>query len=142
MRTILATALLLTALDAAAQCTTVAAICPTVVTAALTSDDCLSYDGSRYDLLQFSGTAGTTITIDLRATSFDAFLGLIDPSGVPVAVSDDASPGSTDAQLVYTLTSSGTWTVVANNLRSDATGSYELAIAGCAAGPRSRAARH
>lgn len=138
-------ALLFVSIDAAAQCVTATAACPSVLTASLTASDCSSYDGTRYDLYQFSAPAGTTIRIQLHSTSFDPIVGLIDPNGVPVAINDDLSAGSTDARIVYTLTTGGTYTVFANNLlASGATGDYELTISGCATatGPRRRSARH
>jgi hypothetical protein len=136
-------ALLFVSIDAAAQCVTATAACPSVLTASLTASDCSSYDGSRYDLHEFSAAAGTTITIQLHSASFDPFVGLIDPNGVPVAINDDVSAGSTDAKIVHTLTTGGTYTVFANNLlASGAAGDYELTISGCAMGPRRRSARH
>jgi len=57
-----------------------------------------------------------TITIDMRASAFDAYLVLLDPSDVPVAENDDAA------------TSTGTWTVVANSLAAAGSGDYTLSI--------------
>ena len=85
-------------------------------------------DASGYDLWQFSGTAGDTITIDMKSAAFDTYLALLDPSDVPVAENDDESSTSTDSRIAFTLTSSGTWTVVANALTSGTAGDYTLSI--------------
>lgn len=103
--------------------------CPaTTLAGAITSSDCPASDASGYDLWQFSGSAGDTITIDMRSSAFDAYLVLLDPSDVPVAANDDAAAGSTDARITFTLTSSGTWTVVANSLAAAGSGDYALSI--------------
>lgn len=119
--------------------------CPNMTVAeAITSADLAASDGSRYDVWTFSGKAGDTITIDLRSTSFDAYLILLDPNDVPVAESDDASAGTTDARISFTLTATGTWSVVANSLAAGGSGSYALSLS-CPAGaaaPRRRAASH
>lgn len=143
MRTLTLLAALFAAEAALAQCTNATLTCPATIAAVLSADDCASYDGSRYDLLQFSGTAGTTLTIQLRSSGFDTFLGLIDPAGVPIADNDDVSPGSTDSKIMHTLGASGTWTIVANSVQPAVVGDYELVVSGCAApGPRRRSVRH
>lgn len=118
--------------------------CPaTTLAGAVTSSDCPASDGSGYDLWQFSGAAGDTITIDMRTSEFDAYLVLLDPSDVPVTENDDAAAGSTDARITFTLTSTGTWTVVANSLAAAGSGDYALSIScpGAASPVRRRAVR-
>ena len=103
--------------------------CPgTTVAGSIISSDCPASDGNGYDLWQFSGNAGDTITIDLRSTAFDPFLILLDPSDVPVAENDDLSAGSTDSRITFTLPSTGTWTVVANSTAPGGSGDYTLSI--------------
>ena len=118
--------------------------CPgTTVAGSIISSDCPASDGSGYDLWQFSGNAGDTITIDMRSTAFDSFLILLDPSDVPVAENDDVSAGSTDSRITVTLTSTGTWTVVANSALAAGSGDYTLSIScpGAASPVRRRAVR-
>ena len=118
--------------------------CPaTTIAGAITSSDCPASDTSGYDLWQFSGNAGDTITIDMHAGGFDAYLMLLDPSDVPVAENDDAAAGSTDARITFTLTSTGTWTIVANSLTAVGSGDYTLSIScpGAASPVRRRAVR-
>ena len=117
--------------------------CPaTTVAGAISSTDCPASDGTGYDLWQFSGKAGDTISIDMKSSSFDAYLILLDPSDVPVAENDDVSAGSTDSRITFTLPTAGTWTVVAN-AASAASGDYTLSIS-CPGGTpvRRRAAPH
>jgi hypothetical protein len=67
---------------------------------------------------------------------------LLDPSGVPLAENDDASSGVTDSRITYTLTSSGTWTIVANSLAAVQSGEYTISLS-CpvTSRPRQRAVR-
>ena len=120
----------------AAPCTRVSTLaCPSTanVAAALDSTDCDASDGTRYDLFEFAGTAGDTVTLELHSTAFDTFLVLIDPNDVPVVQNDDAI--GTDSRVTYTLTSTGTWTVVANNVSGSGTGSYVLTMSCPASAP-------
>ena len=117
-------------------------VCPgATVAGAITSADCPASDSSGYDLWQFTGTAGDTITIDMRSASFDTYLVLLDPSDVPVAENDDVSAGSTDSRMTFTLTATGTWTVVANSLGASGSGDYTLSISCPGAAVRKRAVR-
>ncbi len=117
--------------------------CPgTTVAGAISSSDCPASDGTGYDLWQFSGKAGDTITIDMRSTAFDTYMILLDPSDVPVAENDDVSAGSTDSHITFTLPSTGTWTIVANGIATVSTGDYTLSISCPGATARRRAAAH
>ena len=83
--------------------------CPaTTLAAAITSSDCPASDGSGYDLWQFSGNAGDTITIDMRSTSFDAYLVLLDPSDVPVALSVNVMRESVEPAETSSFSAIGT----------------------------------
>jgi hypothetical protein len=114
-----------------AQCQTSTMTCQTTLASALTTPDCVAGDSSQYDLYQFAGTSGQTITIEMHSAAFDSYLGLIDPSGVPVADSDDLSSSSTDSKITWTLAATGTWTIMANSLAASKTGDYTLSLAGC-----------
>ena len=114
----------------AAPCARVSTLsCPSAanVGASIESADCDAADGTRYDLFEFSGIAGDTVTLEMHSTAFDTFLSLIDPNEVPVAQNDDGFAGSTDSRISFTLTATGTWTVVANSAGAGA-GSYVLAM--------------
>lgn len=98
----------------------------------LTTADCRLDDGSYLDLLQFAGTAGQTVTIDLTSAAFDTYLYLLDPTPVAVASNDDVL-GTTNSRIVFTLTRTGTWTVGATSLGANQLGAYSVAIQ-CSAG--------
>jgi hypothetical protein len=103
--------------------------CPSsTATGELSRADCRLDDGSYLDLVQFSGTAGQTVTIDLTSDAFDAYLYLLDPTPAVVASNDDAQSGSGNSRIVFTLTRSGTWTIGATSLGANQFGSYTLTI--------------
>jgi hypothetical protein len=105
-----------------AACTQTTALACGANSATLASSNCASFDGSYYQLWTFSGTSGDTVTIEMASTSFDAFLALLDPNGVPLIDNDDVSSTNTNARVTFTLTSTGTWTVVANSLKASQSG--------------------
>ena len=112
-----------------ADCAAVSTLsCSSTAAASLTSSDCTAFDGSQYHLWQFSGNAGDAVTIEMHSTSFDTYLMLLDPSGVPLAENDDIASGVTDSRITFTLTSGGTWTIVANSLAASQTGDYTISL--------------
>jgi len=103
--------------------------CPSnTIAASITTSDCAASDASGYDLWQFSGQSGDTITIDMTSSSFDTYLVLLDPNDTPVAENDDASSSTTNSRIGFTLTSTGAWTIVANALAANTSGDYTLSI--------------
>src|SRR5712692_4699913 len=126
-----------------ADCTAISMLsCLSTTAASLSSSDCTASDNSQYHLWQFSGNAGDAVTVDMHSTAFDTYLMLLDQSGVPLAENDDASGGVTDSRITYTLTSTGTWTIVANSLAAAQSGQYTISVT-CpvASRPRQRAVR-
>lgn len=93
----------------------------------ISTADCRLDDGSYLDFVQFSGVAGQTVTIDLTSTAFDTYLYLLDATPVVVASNDDFG-GSTNSRIVFTLTTSGTWTIGATSLTANQFGPYSLTI--------------
>jgi hypothetical protein len=126
-----------------ADCTAISTLSCGTTAASLSSADCTASDNSQYHLWQFSETAGGNATIEMHSTAFDAYLMLLDPNGVPVAENDDSASGVTDSKITLTLTTTGTWTVVANSLAASQSGSYTLSLAcpSTAITPRQRAVR-
>lgn len=120
--------------------------CPSAFASSLAAADSVSSDGSLYDTWELSGTQGQQVTISVSAMSFDPFVALLDPSFVPVAVNDDLSGGTDDASLTYTLTATGTWTVIVNSLNAGGTGDYFLSVTSPSCStvttPRRRTVRH
>jgi len=108
--------------------------CPSsTATGEITTDDCRLDDGSFVDLVQFQGTAGQTVTIDMTSNAFDTYLFLLDPSPAVVATNDDFG-GTTNSRITFTLPTSGTWTIGATSLQANQVGTYTLTLQ-CAAGP-------
>jgi hypothetical protein len=93
----------------------------------ITTDDCRLDDGSYLDLVQFQGTAGQTVTIDMTSTAFDTYLYLLDPTPAVVASNDDFG-GTTNSRITFTLTTTGTWTIGATSLLANQLGAYTLTI--------------
>ncbi len=83
---------------------------------------------SFFDSFTFTATAGTTYTIGMNSTAFDAYLYLFDSAGSQVAANDD-SDGSTNARISYTATTSGTFTIQATSFGSSSTGAYTVSLA-------------
>jgi Bacterial pre-peptidase C-terminal domain len=109
--------------------------CPSSNTSGeLSSSDCRLDDGSSIDLVQFSGTAGETVTIEMTSAIFDTYLFLLDPTPAVVAQNDDIASGNTNSRIVFTLTTSGVWTVGATSFAPNQLGSYALALQ-CTGGP-------
>ena len=96
----------------------------------LDSGDSQADDDSYYDLWTLRGRAGERITITLRSSDFDAFLGWgrMDGGEWDEMESDDDSGGGTDARLEVTVGSAGTYTIRANTLTSGETGAYTLSV--------------
>jgi hypothetical protein len=89
--------------------------------------DCRLDSGSYLDLIQFQGTAGQTVTIDMESSSFDAYLYLLDPTPAVVASNDDFG-GATNSRVGFTLTASGTWTIGATSLLANQFGAYTVTL--------------
>lgn len=89
-------------------------------------------DSSYVDFYSFEGTSGQQVTITMSA-SYDTFLFLLDPSAM-TAATDDNSGGGTNARIVFTLTSTGTWFIAANSLAANTFGNYSLTLT-CGSAP-------
>ena len=86
-------------------------------------------DGTFVDLWQFQGTAGQTITIDVRSDEFDSYAQLLDASGTQKLAEDDDSGGGLNARIIYTLPTTGMYQIVVNNAgRSRRSGIYTVSI--------------
>lgn len=89
---------------------------------------------NKYDVYVYSGTAGQSVTIDMRATSgsLDTLLFLISPSGIQIAFNDDAVPNeTTDSRITTILPETGQYVILATHyatIYGGTTGSYELTL--------------
>lgn len=104
--------------------------CGQTITSSLGTHDCQLEDDTFYDLFDFSGQAGQTVTVTMSSNAVDAYLFLLDPPPDQVVVAeDDNGGGGTDARLVHTLDQTSTqWTIVANALDPFDTGPYTLSL--------------
>ncbi len=97
--------------------------------------------GNTFDVYQFDGVAGETVTIAMRAVTFalDTNLYLIGPSGRELIANDDGDPAalgltgrSTDSLIGgYTLPENGPYTIIATrygNQYGGTIGVYELSL--------------
>ncbi|MBF2079823.1 MAG: PPC domain-containing protein [Synechococcales cyanobacterium T60_A2020_003] len=91
-------------------------------------DNTIPMDGSLYDDHTFDGNAGTQVTITLESDEFDPYLLVFTPTGELLDQNDDVSEGDLTAQLVLTLPSSGTYTVLANAFDATGRGQYTLTV--------------
>jgi hypothetical protein len=87
---------------------------------------CQLTDGSWVDFYSFSGTAGQQVTINLTST-WDNYLFFLDPTQMVVAFDDDGS-GGTNARIVFTLNSTGTWYIAVNSFLANVFGAYTLQL--------------
>lgn len=85
-------------------------------------------DSTWADIWQFQGSAGATVTIELRSAEFDTFVQLLDGNGNRLAEDDD-SLGDLDSRVIFRLPSSGMFQIVVNNFGdSRRAGSYTLTL--------------
>jgi CHAT domain-containing protein/Tfp pilus assembly protein PilF len=89
-------------------------------------------DSSYYETHTFSGTAGETLTFDLLSDEFDAYLILMSPTEELIAQDNNSGEG-TNARIVLTLPSTGTYTLVVISYGSRETGAYQLQVQAAAA---------
>lgn len=102
--------------------------CGQTVTGTLETSDCTLDDGSHVDFWELQGQVGQDVTVTLRSDDFDAYLFLLDPEPQAVAEDDDSAGGS-DSQIIHTLDKDGEWTIGANSLQPNQTGSYSVTLA-------------
>ncbi|NJL40391.1 MAG: trypsin-like serine protease [Leptolyngbyaceae cyanobacterium RM2_2_4] len=95
----------------------------------------LPVDNSYFNLYTFEGRAGQQIEITMSSNQLDAYLILLAPDGSDL-IQDDDSGGSTNAQLVTTLPTNGTYTILANSYAAGESGDYELRVASAGSSPQ------
>lgn len=89
-------------------------------------DRTLESDGSLYDICEFEGRAGQSISITLESSDFDTVLAVIDPEGNLVASNDDRNENTTNSELTVTLPMDGTYQLVVNAYDDSGSGWYTL----------------
>lgn len=93
----------------------------------LSSSDTRLDSGEYFDSYRFNGVAGQRITITMRSSQLDAYVGIVGPNGFSDE-NDDAASGSTDAELTLTLPTTGSYTIVATSYAPGETGNYTLRL--------------
>jgi len=81
------------------------------------------------DLWSFTANAGDNIVVRIGATGFRPYLTLHGPNGDQVAVGAGGGSGDTDAYVLETAATSGTFTVVAQAYYANGAGPYTLHLA-------------
>jgi hypothetical protein len=85
-------------------------------------------DGTFADLWQFQGTAGQTVTIDVRSDEFDTYIQLLDAGGNKLAEDDD-SGGNLNSHLSFQLPATAMYQLVVNNAgQSRRSGQYTISV--------------
>jgi len=82
-----------------------------------------------YQVWRFDGRRGQRLTIDMRASDFDAYLIVRDPDGATIG-SDDDSGEDLDARLHVVVGRDGAYSVIATAVGDSARGPYTLAVSG------------
>ncbi|MBE9179178.1 trypsin-like peptidase domain-containing protein [Oculatella sp. LEGE 06141] len=98
----------------------------------------LPADDSYFNAYSFDGTAGQQVIIEMNSSEFDSYLILLAPDGTDLAQDDDGG-GDTNARLITTLPSTGTYIILANSYSSRETGNYSLRVATTGAGSQPQA---
>jgi hypothetical protein len=90
-------------------------------------------DGSRGEAYRFEGAQGDCVVITMRSSDFDPFLELRpQPFKGAILASDDDSAGGRNAQIRYTLPSTGRYYITATSFgQGEAMGQYELDLTRC-----------
>ena len=98
-----------------------------LVEGSLTTDDRRLKDGRFSDVHHFDGTAGDSVTIDLRTDTFDPVLLLLQPTG-EVHENDDYQGSMSHSRIHQELAQPGQYQVVVTSYSPGETGSYDLNI--------------
>jgi hypothetical protein len=126
-----AAAALLLLFTAAPSASQVAQLTPgQTVSGRLQPGDGALADDSYFDLFEYRGQPGETITLTLRSSDFDAYMQGGPASGADLEVehSDDDGAGGTDARITATIGSSGVYRVRANSYGGGQSGAYTLSL--------------
>ncbi len=86
-------------------------------------------DGAFEDWFEFEGRTGQVVSIEMRASEFDAYLELRDARGEVLAQDDDGLGEGTDAFIMTALPANGRYRIVARSYgESSHTGLYDLSF--------------
>jgi len=85
----------------------------------------LPVDNSFFDLYAFQGKSGQQIQIDMTSWEIDSYLILLAPDGRELAQDDDSGGGS-NSRIIVTLSTDGTYLLMANSYQPGQAGTYRL----------------
>lgn len=94
----------------------------------LEAGDSLAPDDTYYDIHSFRGSAGQRVTIVLESRDFDTYLAVGDSDGNLLDSNNDASPNTSNSELVLTLPRTGTYNVIVNGFSTADQGDYVLTV--------------
>ncbi len=84
-------------------------------------------DGRPYHVYLFTGTAGDSVTIEMRSDAFDAYVIVRDTRG-RVLGEDDDSGGELNSRLVVRIPEAGPYHVIATGFSANSAGRYTLRV--------------
>lgn len=93
----------------------------------LTRRDARLRDSSVYQAWRFDAQAGQIVQIDVQSTDFDAYA-ILQTSGDSVLARNDDGGGGTNARIVYTIPTAGTYWVLANSYQKGRYGRYTVRL--------------
>ncbi|MBE9119015.1 PPC domain-containing protein [Lusitaniella coriacea LEGE 07157] len=91
-------------------------------------DKVLADDDSLYDVHQFEGRAGQSLSISVESEDFDTYLLLSDVNGNVLGESDDIDPENTNSAFTVELTEDGTYNIIINGYEASDRGRYNLTV--------------
>lgn len=100
---------------------------PDTVDGTLTNTDLEDVGGFFYDVYAIRPATATSVTIELRSTSFDSYLILLDEDGDPIGSDDDSGAAGEDARLIASL-DAGCYMVMATSFGAGETGAYIITL--------------
>ncbi len=124
----LVASLALTASGLAAQGKRTIAVGDTVRDSLTRHDAVLPAESTYTQQWRLAGTAGKTVTIDLAADAFDAYVFLLGPGLEAAKPQDDDSGGRCNARLIVRLPQTGDYFIVVTSSERFATGAYTLSV--------------
>jgi len=97
------------------------------MTGVLEEGDAELETGEHQDTYVFDGVAGQHITVRMKSSSFDPYVGVIPPGGGPIE-NDDLEGQRDTAGVDFALPETGRYRVVATSYQAGEAGAYELSL--------------
>lgn len=91
-------------------------------------DNVLDEDKSLYDVHDFEGRAGQSVTISVESTDFDTYVLIADADGKVLEENDDLSEDNSNSRITITLPKDGVYHIIVNGYESKDLGRYNLTV--------------